>query len=251
MNELIFKPLSFRRASDYIQDRIRKSILDGILVSGDRLPTEKEMAQKFGVSVVTLREALRGLENLGLIKKKKGQKGGIFVSAIDNDAIKVSIGCFLSFTELSAEQLYEVRKIIEPAMIKFSIRNISPDQIRILEENVSFVEEKHKNMGDSLSEQDFFDIDMRNNEFHRLIAKSTRNPILYLTVDYIMDFIPECETKYLMLDVKFSLLNTKEHRDILEAIKRHDEKQCRISMTHHLERLASYIANMKNTDLLK
>ena len=246
MNKFQFEPLLLRRTSEYIEEKIRKSILDGALASGDRLPTEKDLAKQFGVSVVTLREALRGLETLGLIEKRKGQKGGIFVSEINNDAIKASIGYFLSFKDLSAEHLYEVRKIIEPAAIKLAVRKITPDEINKLEENVSYVEEKHKKIGVNLSEQDFFDLDLRNNDFHRLIAKSTHNPILNLTVDYIMDFMPVCETRHLILDVNYSLQNIKEHRDILEAIKCVDEEQCEMRMTHHLERLAAYLVNMKS-----
>lgn len=241
-----FEPLLIRRTSEYIEEKIRKNILDGTLQSGDRLPTEKELAVQFGVSVVTLREALRGLETLGLIEKRKGQKGGIFVSKINSDAIKVSIGYFLSFKDLSAEHLYDVRQIIEPAAIKLAIRNITPKEIETLEENVSYVEEIHKRIGAMLSEQDFFDLDLWNNDFHRLIAKGTHNPILCLTVDYIMDFIPECETRHLVLDVNFSLQNIKEHRDILDAIKNGDAEECAKKMIHHLDRLAAYLVNVKS-----
>ena len=241
-----FEPLLLRRTSELIEEKIRKSILYGALASGDRLPTEKELAIQFGVSVVTLREALRGLETLGLIEKRKGQKGGIFVSKINSDAIKVSIGHFLNFKNLSAEHLYEVRKIIEPAVIKLVIRNITPEEIEKLEENVSYVEEKHKEIGAMLSEQDFFDLDLRNNDFHCLIAKSTNNPILCLTIDYIMSFLPECETRHLTLDVNYSLQTIKEHRDILDAIKNGDAEECVKEMIHHLDRLVAYLVNVKS-----
>jgi DNA-binding GntR family transcriptional regulator len=127
-----------------------------------------------------------------------------------------------------------------------AIRNITQKEMEKLEENVSYVEEKHKRLGTMLSEQDFFDLDLWNNNFHRLIAKSTHNPILCLTVDYIMDFIPECETRHLFLDVNFSLQNIKEHHDILDALKSGDAEKCAKKMIHHLDRLAAYLVKVKN-----
>jgi len=245
MKKFKFEPLSIRRTSEYIEEKIRETILDGTLKSGDRLFTEKEMAEQFGVSVVTLREALRALETLGLIEKRKGQRGGIFVSEINNESIKASIGYFLSFKDLSAEHLYEVRKIIEPAAIKLAVQKITQEEIEKLKENVSYCEEKLRSIGDVLSEKEFFELDQRNNDFHRMIAESTHNPILSLTIDYIMDFIPECETKLLILDVDYCVQNIKDHRDILEGIKDRDEDECEKRMLHHLERLAEYLANIK------
>ena len=71
MNEIKFEPVLFSRASEYIERKIAESILAGKLKARDRFPTEKEMARQFGVSLVTLREALRGLEIFGLIEKEK------------------------------------------------------------------------------------------------------------------------------------------------------------------------------------
>jgi GntR family transcriptional regulator, transcriptional repressor for pyruvate dehydrogenase complex len=245
MTKFNFEPLLLRRTSEYIEDKIKKSIRDGVLQSGDRLPTEKELAIQFGVSVVTLREALRGLENIGLINKKKGQKGGVFVSEIRSDAIKTSLKYFFDFKDLSAEHLYEVRKIIEPAAIKLAVRKISQVEIDKLEEYVSCSEEKLKSINDTLNEEEFFELDQWNNNFHRLIAECTFNPILNLTIDYIMDFIPECETKHLNFDVNYSKQNVRDHRDILECMKRRDEDEARKRMLHHLERLAKYLGNIK------
>ena len=115
MKTLKFEPIFIRRTSEQIEKKIKDSILDGTLKSGDRLPTEKEMAEQFGVSVVTLREALRTLEIFGIIEKRKGQRGGVFIADFKNESIKNSLGYFLSFKDLSAQHLYEVRKIIEPA----------------------------------------------------------------------------------------------------------------------------------------
>jgi len=243
MERLKFEPLPVRRATEQIEERIKENILSGSLKFGDKLPIEKELAEQFGVSVVTLREALRALETFGLIQKRRGHGGGIFVSQINSESIKVSLGHFLRFKDLSARHLYEVRKIVEPLAIKLAVKKITPDEIEKLEENVCYCEEKLRDISDILDEREFFDLDRKNNDFHRLIAETTHNPILSLTVDYIMEFLPECETKHLVLDVNYCVENIKDHRNIVEGIKERDEEKCAKRMLLHLERLDSYMIN--------
>jgi GntR family transcriptional regulator, transcriptional repressor for pyruvate dehydrogenase complex len=251
MNNFKFERLSVRRTSDYVKEKICETILAGPLKTGDKLPTEKEMATQFGVSLVTLREALRSLETLGLIEKRKGHKGGNFISEIDNEAIKNSISYYLSFKKLSAEHLYEVRMVLEPIVIKLAVRKIKQEQVERLEKNVAFCEEKLRAMNGILHKKEFFELDQLNNKFHCMIAEGTQNPILNLTVDYIMDFLPECETKHLNVDISYCKQNIKDHRDILEAIKIKDEEECEKRMFYHLDRLSKYLTKSSSRPLKK
>jgi DNA-binding FadR family transcriptional regulator len=86
-----------------------------------------------------------------------------------------------------------VRRIIEPPAIKLAIEKITLDEIRKLEENVSYCEGMLNGMGQQIDDQQFFALDDRNNDFHRLIAEGTHNPILSLTVDYVFDFLKGCK----------------------------------------------------------
>ena len=246
MEKLKFEPLSIQRASAHIEKTIKEAILARTLKTGDKLSTEKEMASQFGVSLVTLREALRALEISGLIIRRKGQKRGIFVSEIDNESIKASLVHFLNFKDLSSQHLYEVRKIIEPSAIKLAAQNITPGEIQKLEENVSYCEEKLNRTGPSIDEREFFDLDKRNNEFHRVIGESTHNPILGLTLDYVFDFITGCETAFLVSDIEYSVDNVKDHRNILECLKEKDGERCEQEMILHLKRLDEYLLEVKN-----
>lgn len=246
MEKLRFEPLSIQRASAHIEKTIKEAILAGTLKAGDRLPTEKEMASQFSVSLVTLREALRALETSGLIQKRKGGRRGIFVSEIDNASIKASLLHFLNFKDLSSQHLYEVRKIIEPSAIKLAVQNITPEEIQKLEENVSYCEEKLNRTGPSIDEKEFFDLDKRNNEFHRIIGESTHNPILSLTLDYVFDFITGCETAFLVSDIQYSMENVKDHRNILECLKQKNAERCEQEMVFHLKRLDEYLMEVKN-----
>ena len=85
MRNFNFRPVKIRRLSETIETSIKDSILAGDLEVGSKLPTEKEISRQFGVSIVTLREALRGLEAYGVIEKKRGKDGGIFVAQNQRD----------------------------------------------------------------------------------------------------------------------------------------------------------------------
>ena len=82
-----FQPIKVERVSEVIENRIKALILGGEIKPGDRLPTEKELSTQFGVSLVTVREALRGLETFGVIRKQRGRGGGIVVTEIESNSV--------------------------------------------------------------------------------------------------------------------------------------------------------------------
>jgi DNA-binding FadR family transcriptional regulator len=73
-----FGPARRVRSFDDVVEQVRRSIVEGVIAAGDRLPSEREMAEQFGVSRATLREALRALEALGLLEIRRGAQGGAF-----------------------------------------------------------------------------------------------------------------------------------------------------------------------------
>jgi GntR family transcriptional regulator, transcriptional repressor for pyruvate dehydrogenase complex len=77
----IFSPVPVRNAFEVTIERLAQSVRLGVLVEGDRLPPERELAETFGVSRVTLREAIRALRDVGLVESRRGRGGGTFVAA--------------------------------------------------------------------------------------------------------------------------------------------------------------------------
>src|SRR5947207_259362 len=76
----LFSRVTVARASSSIADQIRAAIVGGQLKEGARLPPERELAEQFGVSRVTVRDALRALEAMGLIEVRVGARGGAFIT---------------------------------------------------------------------------------------------------------------------------------------------------------------------------
>ena len=108
-----FRPVRPTRASSEVVTQIREAILSGRFRPGDRLPTERELAQQFGVSRVTVRDALRALEAGGLIRVKVGGQGGPYVAEPDISQLSDSLGAHLQLRGSTFRELAEARLALE------------------------------------------------------------------------------------------------------------------------------------------
>lgn len=243
MAKIDFQPLKIRRLSEIIEESIKDLILAGQLKPGSRLPTETEISKQFGVSTVTVREALRGLEAFGVIQKKRGKDGGIFVSETKSDVVKSAISNFMSSRKLSAKDLSQVRMIIEPATVAIAASQITPEELKHLESNIKYCEKRLEKAGSTFSERDFLEIEERNVEFHRLIGEATHNAVLALTVDYIGDFLLSFKKATLIPDVRFSAESVKDHRTIFNALEKRDAQGAEQRMLLHIRLVEDYLTN--------
>jgi GntR family transcriptional repressor for pyruvate dehydrogenase complex len=240
MKKIEFDSLKIRRATDIIENRISGLIINGNIRPGEKLPTEKELSEQFDVSIVTIREALRGLEVAGMIQKKRGKGGGVYVTEIDNESIMRALHNFFLRSNFSARHLAEVRLMIEPTIVRNVARRLPENESRELEENVAFCEAKLERAKGNLRLNDYRALGERHLEFHKLIAQATSNPVLVLTMDYLLDFISDFKKSMFSPDLDFSLRLVKDHRGILEAIKKGRAKEAGERMLAHLQYLEKY-----------
>jgi GntR family transcriptional repressor for pyruvate dehydrogenase complex len=248
MKDITFGRIKNRRLSEFIESSIRDLILNGEIGPGDKLPPERDISQQFGVSVVTVREALRGLEAFGMIEKKKGKGGGIFVSEVTSDSVKNALQTFLLSRKFSVNHLSQVRMIIEPPAVKIAALEMDSDGLTEMEKNIRYCERSIEKAGSSFSDKDFFDIEERNVEFHRLIGESSRNPILALTIDYVMDFLFSMKKTLLDADRAFSVEVVDDHRQILSCLKERDPVKAEQAMTRHLHGVDNYLGDRNGSD---
>src|ERR671935_3122853 len=108
-----FQPIKVGRASSAIVDQVRAMMLDGGLREGHRLPSERELAERFGVSRVTVREALRALEAMGLVQIRVGARGGAFVTAPSGSNVGQTIADMLIMAAVTPDDIAETRLIVE------------------------------------------------------------------------------------------------------------------------------------------
>src|SRR5207237_62143 len=113
VTDSMFAPVAVARASSAIAEQIRTAILSGRLKAGDRLSPERELAEQFGVSRVTVRDALRSLEAMGLIAVKVGARGGAFVTAPTGSKVAQTMSDMMMMSATTPEDIVEARLVVE------------------------------------------------------------------------------------------------------------------------------------------
>src|SRR5881227_2040078 len=108
----VYSPVPVRNAFEVTVERLAQSIRLGVLVGGDRLPPERELAETLGVSRVTLREAIGALRAAGLIESRRGRGGGTFV--VSPRASRPRQGGRMKPTTAGLDDMLDLRRIIEP-----------------------------------------------------------------------------------------------------------------------------------------
>ena len=222
-----FKPIKKAATlSQEIQERIEKAILAREFLPGEKLPTEHELCEMFGVSRTALREALQMLGAKGLISVKKGS--GIYIEDYSPQNVIQPMRLYLelNFDKSYILQLIEVRKIIEPQVCKIAARNRSEEDVQKLERNLR----KFK----SSNPMDFRQEGELDREFHLIIANASGNRIIPIIVDPIFQLMPKIRTLvYAQID-KAKSAAFEYHDLIFKSIKEQDEEKAYYYMTEHL-----------------
>lgn len=132
-----FKPLRQGRISEEIAEQLKESILLGHFKPGDRLPSERDLADRFRVSRVAIREALRALENTGFVVTRQGAAGGAFVTDLTFERLALAFLDLFLAGKISIPEMYEVRQLVEPEVARLAASRINQDYAQRLVEALS------------------------------------------------------------------------------------------------------------------
>jgi len=185
--KLLFKPLPGKRAFEEIADQIRSLIYSKTLNPGDKLPSERELAVQFKTGRISVREALRMLEQAGLILIRQGSDGGAYVRDADLSHASESISDVIRRADLSLEDLTEVRIWIEELVIELAVQRMGEGHLELLQKHIqeaeAILKEGKAARGKSL---DFDSLAVTNFDFHLTIARATKNPLLELIIESLI-----------------------------------------------------------------
>lgn len=216
-------PVSNEPAYRSVVRRIETKIMSGEWAVGDRVPAETPLAQDLGVHRSTIREAIRVLEQNGLVRRHDGGKL-LYVTAPREADISSKITAAIVLQEVTFFELWESMRCIEPALVEGAASRISEDTLDALQENVEKTRAAYEDKK-SLVQLDI--------EFHQLIATASGNRALQLCRQPISQlFYPA------FLNV-FSRLNAGErlvfaHEKILQALRSRDAAVAREWMDKHV-----------------
>lgn len=175
-----FRPVEARRAFEEIAAQIRGELTRQRLRAGDRLPAERELAVQFGVSRNTLREALRSLEIAGLLELKKGATGGAFIREGGGDAAVAGLADLYHLGAIRPQHLTEARLLVGTEVARLACARRTDADLEALEANV-------REAGEATARGDVAERARINYEFHRLLARAARNPVLIVITDALME----------------------------------------------------------------
>ena len=225
---LPFKQLKKTRLYEEVAEQIKEAILDGHLKPAERLPSERDLCEMFGVGRPTVREALRVLANMGLIAIGTGVKGST-VKDVDitqyMEAVRQQMSHLIKINEQSIRDLWEVRKYIELGIALTAARRATREDFNILDEYIRQMEA----CGDDTRAYFPFAV-----EFHKYLAGATQNKIFHILwgmfEDILMkEYMPNLESLFPQGPSKLLESNKK----LLQAIESRDSDRIKSAMELH------------------
>lgn len=221
----MFKSAKTHRISHNIVQQIRDAILAGDLKPGDRLPSEKELADNFSVSKASLREAIRSLEALGLVEVRQGVSGGAFIREVDLETARNSLFNYIFFQNPSIHEFTQLRLLIEPFVAGIAAEKVTGQDLAFFEENLKTT----RNQLDSGSF--FYELDT---QFHHRMAEIAGNRLILFVIDSLKNAVVNIKLQ-LELDERFSLNVYESHKRIVGTLKRRDADAARKEMHEHIQ----------------
>ncbi len=222
----MFNKVQTKKVYMKIVEQVRDLIKEGRLKPGDKLPPEQVLAEEFGTSRPSVREALSALEILGITESRGGK--GNFIKGNFNFPLYEQ-----KFRELEEEEspfeLLEARKVLETEIVGLAAKNATEEEIATIQGSLN----KMKGAVTNIPEIMEFD-----REFHINIAKAAHNSLLFSMMIYLTDLSKE----KLWINLKEKSWSIpghtqkyfEEHNEILKAIKNKDSKRARNRMYDHL-----------------
>lgn len=177
-----FQAIRSARAFEEIANQIRSELVAGRLKVGSRLPAERALAEQFGVSRNTLREALRSLEHAGLIQLHKGASGGAFISERSGEAIVTGLLDLYHLGAIQPAQLTEARIWLETIIVREACVRARPEDLQALHRNIEEAAQADADGNFPLRAR-------KHLEFHRILARMTGNPIMVIMMNGVLDVL--------------------------------------------------------------
>ncbi len=222
------------RPRKQVEEHVKNAILTGKVKSGDRLPSEAELARQFAVSRTTVREALRSLSAQGLIRKVPGASGGSFVLSVDHHSFGTemakSIRNLLVLGNIDVEEIVAVRQFLEVPSVRLAATRRTKEQL----ERLRTIVETQKTIS-----VDDTRVPSLDKTFHGTIAEASGNRVLASLITAVHH---ESEpVRYLDLSPEVGRTTVQQHQAILRAIAEQDPDAGETAIIEHLTYLSEHM----------
>ncbi len=224
----MYVPIQSVKVFEKVAEQIEKRILDGELRSGDRLPTERDLAEQFHVSRTAVREAMKILAQRGLVDMRPGRGTIVIDGAHEAMQESINLAMKLKLREVGgSDNLVEVREILEIEIAALAATRATEKEIDAMREAV-------KVMDESLDDADAFIA--ADNNFHEALAQGTQNTLILILVNSIVNLLSE-QRKQIFEIEGGPQRGQIHHKRILESVIRRDPRAARAAMRSHLQQV--------------
>ena len=225
----LIEPIRKTRVAEEIADRIRVLILDGTFPAGQALPAERSLAERFGVSRGSIRDAFRTLETIGLLVTRHGQ--GTFPQELDVNRLIAPLASVLSYRYELQDELLDLRRMFEPAVARAAATRVTDEDLADLERILHAQRQKLKTGRSAIVED---------TAFHHVLARATRNRAVVSIMATLNDLL--VESRKLTLKQKGrpgrSILG---HEAVVAALRRRDAGAAAEAMREHIDQIADLL----------
>lgn len=234
MTRKAFKKIKQEPIFQQIITQIREMIIDGNLKPGDRLPPERKFSEIMGVNRHTLREALKTLEYMGVVKGKTGI--GTVINNVGQDILvdRISIATLFSPRQFLFE-LLEIRKIVEPGIAAIVAERATDKDLASMTESISQIESDLKTGRRS----DAYI------PFHLALAKATQNTTMVRLMEPIMSMQLQYREDVMRIEGRRSD-SFKEHTMIYQAVRNRKPDEARAAMAHHISQIEKILYKIES-----
>jgi len=226
-----FAPIRTKRVFEEICEQVRREMAAGSLRPGDKLPPERELALKLGVSRAAVREAFRSLEIAGVVGLHKGARGGAFILKGDPDIVTRSIRDMFHLGRISLDNLTEARTLVMQLAMQLACERIRPTTLAALERNV----ERLTMLPVSGKAAERVAISA---EFYRLISQATDNTVMQVIIEALTDIVLQ---QVEQSNIEFFPNLIAHRRRLVEYIANRQVDEAKREMTEHLQRLRRHL----------
>lgn len=229
----LFVPVSLGRVSQVIVEQVRQLIRQGRLRPGDRLPSERDLCEQFGVSRVTVREALRVLEAGGLVEIHVGARGGAFVTAPTSSQVGRELADLLKLGPTTTAEVMEARMLLEVGVVPLVVTRGTDEEIAALRricERQSAAIARHAYPADLSA------------EFHLGLAACAHNTAIDLLVQSFHGPLQSSLEAACAAAPGMVLEGITEHEEIVAALERRDAPAATEVLRRHFAHIAARIA---------
>jgi GntR family transcriptional repressor for pyruvate dehydrogenase complex len=225
----LITPIRKTRLAEDIADRMRELILDGTFPTGEPLPGERQLAERFGVSRGSIRDAFRMLEMIGLLEMRHGQ--GTFPRELSVDRLVTPLASVLTNRRDLEAELMDVRRMFEPAVARVAAARITDDDLAELRRIIT-VQRRKVNAGQSALVED--------TAFHAALARATGNTVVVRIMETLNDLLTESRRRALQQRSRPER-SLQGHEAVVAALTRHDAEEAARAMHLHIDQIAEIL----------